>query len=254
MSEPASQRLQSDRQPRVFNRLLSQPLLCPYPNCEHHQLGKGFPNIPSLEEHIRLVHRNIIPILDADINDDYLSDDSCSVDDRSILKSDTVTIPECRTHTSARSVPKRNTAKVVDRNDNVTVSGQYLKEMETMIKDLQRRVDVCERGPESPLNSPVNSYPSSRRSSIDSIIEYDRGHGRDKRRPRRSSVIEIIEPDVIRIDQPYNPPPPRFDPRLPPHMAIGSGFNPPDIVHEGFVPNSHGGPMLDIMRWQKRVS
>jgi len=186
--------------------------------------------------------------------DEYLVDDSSSGDERPRAK------PGYHVNDPTTSSAKRSGTKTVDHDDKVTVSGDYLKEMETMIRDLQRRVDACEHGSEPSSDSRM----SSRRGSINSVPECDEEYIRDRRdprsasdwKPRKGGSEAFVIPDGRYMPSPPAPPP--FPPPAPLYPYVGVGSSPP-LLPLGLPPVSQGcGPItvdglprLEIVRWKQ---
>lgn len=217
------------------------PYLCPYLYCEHHKIEKGFSHRSSLEDHLRRIHGSLYRgSRDRDIEPDVLADGvDHSVDDS-----------PC--NPTIKSADTEN-VKLSISNEDVTVPKEYLKEMETMIRELQRRVDLCERNP-TPL---VTSESSSRRGSVGSLIDHNKGY--DSNGPNRHHPRRQFDDEIVVVDDNYEPEvAPYFDPRLnppPPRPSVGSpfttqGLNPPEIIPVG-VATSGSGPRLEIMRWRQ---
>ena len=169
-------------------------------------------------------------------NDEYLSDDSDSFDESTRLKRRSI-----NSNLMASSAKKKGEKS----DEKVTVSADYLSGIETMVRDLQSRVDVCERRPDTSSDS----SPSSRRSSITSIIEIDPRPIRHPRHPypRPMDRRPYDEPQVIVYpDSRVPPPPPPSQPCLP--MT-------PMPIHQGCGPITVDGlPRLETVRWKQYVN
>ena len=164
--------------------------------------------------------------------------DSCSTSDTEVFvnrprgEPEIVAIPSRHDQVIDHSTQRKG-PKMAHGDGKVTVDGSYLREIESMIRNLQRRVNICER---SSPDSPVSPYNSSRRGSVDSTADSDQDFRPLKRRPRRRSSVDIIV-DTPRFNAPPTPPP--FGPPL-----MGQAFNPPVVVPVG-------GPRQEIMRWKQ---
>lgn len=218
---------------------------CPWPACKYHRKGDYFPRQWNLNDHVNQVHDGVWFYDDQtfasgqSVTDGYSTDDSVENGPRGKpAKPEIVMIPSRFEKAGARS--KQKVLKVDDEKEKVTVNRSHLREMESMIRDLQRRVNVCER---SSPESPVNSYNSSRRGSIESIVESEPDFHPFRRRPRRRSSVEIIVDD------------PRLNTPLPPpssgRLLKGRGFNPPILTPVGGPMPNNGGRRQEIMRWKQ---
>lgn len=203
---------------------------CPFRSCEQHREGQGFYGSRSLNDHIKRVHYSTDE--DSVSEHDGYSTDETESSDKRLRKRDSRSRDEIVFEFPRKGKGQKNAIG----NGNVTVNDTYLKEMESMIRDLQRRVHRYERRNPHP---PVSSYTSSRRGSIDSTIDSDQDIPPVNRRPRRRSSVEIIY-DPPRFNPPPPPPPlgPQFTGMLPNLLRPGEVF-PVD------------GPRQEIVRWKK---
>ncbi len=236
MSEQSSSR---EQERKADGNPPMDSLQCPYRWCEHNRKGQGFSYHWNLSDHLVKVHDGVLcqsndkeHASGRGVTDGYLTDDTESFDNRSRSEPEIVTIPS-RYDKDAKSSTLKKGSKMARGDNKITVDGSYLREMKSMIRDLQRRVDACERV--SP-DSPVSSYNSSRRGSIDSAAESDQDVPPLKRRLRHRSSVEII------VDSPgFNvpPPPPAFGPPI-----VHRAFDPPVVIPVG-------GPRQEIIRWKQ---
>ena len=160
--------------------------------------------------------------------DGYLTEDYSSCDDR----------PRGKVGRAGRRL---SVDSVEELGEKITVDVGYLKGMETMIRDLQRRVDICEQGPESASSSSLSSQQGSINSTVGSV----RPFVRDKRHPRRRADVGYP------ADEPIVPTPPA-DPHYP---------SPPPPPFAGLPVNTRCGPItidglprLEIVRLKQSVS
>ena len=227
---------------------------CPYLSCEHHKRGNGFTKRGSLDSHIQHSHRGIWRQAndDASVNENGTADGSSSEESDIPLHK-----PRCRSKwvpTGHRRYSEGKTTddesvQYVERNKTL-IDKDHLKQMEAMIKNLQRRVGQCERR----QDSVSDSDESSRLDSIDSSMFDSRiKHVHEPRRPRRKHSEEII---VIDDDSRTVSPGPSGFRAPPPPLPFGPivpsrGPNPPEVAIFGPPADGNHGPKVQIMRWKQ---
>ena len=232
---------------------------CPYYTCKHHKIGHGFTKRGSLDSHIQHAHhglwsqnKNDASTSENDTANDYSSDES--------------DVPICKLrprgkYASSGQHHRAQTEEVVDvdsirgteRYDKVLVDKDHLREMERMIKSLQRRISQCERK----QDDSSDSDDSSRGNSIDSsIFEHRRKPVREVRPLRHQpseDIIEIVDDDSRTVSPPEFYPPPPHPPLGPIVPASCHGSEPPDVLPPtfGHPADGSGGPRAQIMRWKQ---
>ena len=170
-----------------------------------------------------------------DTTDDFFGGHFKSVNDRSRSK------PNYDDTNSMTDTVKKPEDTIMDRDDKVTVSGGYLREMESIIKSLQHRMDLCELGP----RSPPNAWPASRRGSVTSVTECNDSFMQEERRPRRAFDVGAPPPPpgdspvvVLPTRSAHSPPPTVTSPPPPPGQVTAA------LTVDGL-------PRLEVTRWKE---
>ncbi len=217
-------------------------LHCPYPTCEYHKPGHEFSHDWNLSDHLIKVHDGVLRqpnekghVSEQAVSDSYPTDDIEFFDNRPRREPEMAKIRPRYDWDAEQSTQKRGSKMACD-DSKVTVDESYLRDMEGMIRDLQRRVNVCER---PNLDYPVSPFNYSRRGSIDSTAESDQDVPPMRPFQRRQSSVDIIV-GAPRFNAPQ--PPPLKNRALNPSVRVLADGPRQEIMRWKHCPNSFGQP------------